>query len=184
MRSILLVAVLSLVGCSKRHPTDVLPVEDSPDTTTAQPVEVAPMPWEVPTDQRTADRFRSYQTCDTGFLAALARREIRAGDDIEPLFARYPECRIYRHGLWIDLSFSRGFGGTSIIAKNGKLVRGATGSCTYCDEFFNTTTNEEWTDHTHSYYERLDRWVAFRGSMPALIGAPSLLMVSWRPNDR
>lgn len=82
------------------------------------------------------------------------------------------------------MSLPDGFGGTTVIAKNGKLVYGSTASCVYHDVFFNTTTDAEWTDHTSSYAARWDRWSMFRDAVPAVIGFPAGVLVRWHPDDR
>jgi hypothetical protein len=184
MRIVASVLLVAVVGCWSSKPAELPAVTTTLEVTEIQPTEVAPAPWEVPSDSDTASLFRSFRTSDIRLLRVLALREIDAGDEIAPLIERFPECRVLRHGAWIDLSVYHDMGGTRVIAKNGKLVSGDTGSCIYHHTFFNTTSEAEWTDHSHSYSERIHRWSAPRNSLPAVAGLPAALMVSWQLDDR
>jgi hypothetical protein len=175
MRAAVLVLATGFVGCAKPQPAEV---------PAAAPVEVAPPPLEVPSDPHTAYRSRCHRESDVPLLRALARREIRPGDDIEPLVARFPECHVLRHGPYVALSFSHGRGGTGVTAKNGKVVGGGTGSCTYHDVFFSTLTEAEREDCRNSYHAVMHRWYACRDTLPAAVGVPASILVWHRPSDR
>jgi hypothetical protein len=94
--------------------------------------------------ERRRARMESYRNFGEPILRGLARGDIKPGDSIEALAKAYPDYTFSRSGVYAVLSRSNGFGGTSLIAKDAKLVYASTCSCTYHDEFFNTTTKEEW----------------------------------------
>lgn len=88
MRTFAAIVLFTLVGCAKPQ-FDEGPAIVESATGLTQPVEVAPAPWEVPSDQQTAARFRWHRESVKPLLRALAIREIRAGDDIAALIARH-----------------------------------------------------------------------------------------------
>src|SRR5262249_50316487 len=109
MRSSVLGLAIVLTGCV-RSAAERPPAFPATPVVAAVPAgpEVAPMPWEVPSDPDTAVRYRHHQQSEVALLRALARREIRPGDAIEPLIQRFPECDVLRHGPYVNLGFRHG----------------------------------------------------------------------------
>ena len=145
-----LVITLALAGCAQ------------PDATEAEP---APL-YVVSRDPDQAQRMVSFRDNQAPILRGLARGEIRAGDPIEPLVAMMNlrlHCQVTRSGEFVTLhSDPTGYGGTMLIASNGKLVFARTSSCKYKDLFFDGMTEAGRKAHWEGYHAEMEKLITLR----------------------
>lgn len=73
----------------------------------------------------------------------FAHGRFKAGDTLDRLLDSHPPTRVVHHGRYTTVSYGSGFGGTSVIARDGKLVIAVAWSCVYEHVFFNTLTAAE-----------------------------------------
>jgi|GEM_PF-879024 len=161
MRTTALLVSMALAGCAPKPEVENTPATDA-----------EPAPLYVPSDNpHQAKRMVGFRDDEEPVLLGLARGEIRAGDPIEPLVLMVPQkpfSRVYRHGEYVTLHADpTGYGGTTLVAKNGKLVSARTSSCTFHDVFFDGMTEAERTVHGKSYSEEVQKQIALRQRPPA-----------------
>lgn len=176
MRTVVLVLVLA--GCAKPQPSQ--PIEEVVPVVVV-PVDVDPVV-EPPAEPKYGNPFNMspHDTCETFkddehdlLTRALARGEVKAGDDIEPLIKRFPYYRVARYGVYTDLGFSGPESYLIVSAKNGKLVSAVTGGCILSGRFFDTTTPEDHRDSKRSYDAMMKQRAVVRDTFPALVGFPA-----------
>jgi hypothetical protein len=189
------ILLTGLLGCSLPH---VIGTPDSaeplPTTAQAPPVPTvpplpAPLPREIePLDPQLkvrAARFREHRNSPDPILRGLARGDIKAGDPLGTLIKDNPHYDVLRFDDYVMMGYDpTGYGGTRLMAKNGKLVLGITCSCVYHDVFFNKT--REMTEQEHvacAMAERRARQqqLDFGYAMPAAVGVAGSLAGRLRP---
>lgn len=144
MRTVLLLCVLTLVGCA-----------EPPAPAVEEPITVAVA--EPPFLARVSEEERQTSiNSPNPMVRALARREIDAGMRIEPVMARFPNCEVLRHEPYVTLEYGGGFAGQQLVAKNGKLIAASDGSCLHHDVFFDERTDAEYALWSNGYYAALE----------------------------
>lgn len=151
-----LAMTLALAGCAQ---------PDAVEATPATEAEPAPL-YVVSDDPRQAQRMVSFRDNEDPILRGLARGEIRAGDLIEPLVAMMNlrlHCMVTRSGEFVTLhSDPTGYGGTRLIATNGKLIAAQTSSCICQDLFFDGMTEAARKAHDVGYSVEMEKLIALR----------------------
>lgn len=104
-------------------------------------------------------------------LSGLARNVIRVGDPVEPLIKIHQHYEVFRHGEFVILHYDpTGFGGTSLTAKDGKLVFAGTSSCIYHDVFFDIMAERDRKARGEGYADELQKRRDLRLALPAAVG--------------
>jgi len=138
---------------------------DAVEATPATEAEPAPL-YVVSCDPHQAQRMVSFRDDEDPILRGLARGEIRAGDPIEPLVAMMNlrrSCQVTRSGEFVTIhSDPTGYGGTRLIASNGKLIAATTRSCVFRDVFFDGMTEASRKAHGDGYFAEMEKQMALR----------------------
>ena len=117
-------------------------------------------------------------------LRGLARREINAGDAIGPLIRANPHYEVFRFGDTVVLTYDpTGYGGTRVMAKNGKLVGASTSSCVYHDTFFDLMTDAERSAGWEAFGREYKTRIYSKLAVPAVIGTAAGITVFRRPKN-
>jgi len=79
---------------------------------------------------------------------------------VEHVIATNNPARVEQFGEFVQLSYQDGFSftGVRIIAKKGRVVQAAAGSCTWNRVFFDQMSPEEWKAYsyaTNAYLQRM-----------------------------
>ncbi len=159
MRIAAILLSLLLIGCSRRE-TEAVPIVD--DVQQEEVERHDPIP----------DSRRKWHGEDKDpVLSGLARNEIRSGDPVEPLIKMHQHYEVFRHGEFVILHYDPTlFGGTSLTAKNGKLIFASTSSCIYHDVFFDTMTERDRMARGEGYAHELQKRNNLRTALPAAVG--------------
>ena len=150
----------------------------------ARAADPAPPPREVDPDPRRPARLEERRKDPDPVLRGLARRDIVAGDPVEPIIRANPHYEVFRVGDYVVLTYDpTGYGGTRVMAKDGKLVGAWTSSCVYHDTFFDVMTDEVrgagWEAFGREYTTRIHGKL----TAPAVIGTAAGVTVFRRPKN-
>lgn len=120
-----------------------------------------------------ATYFRVWSRHDYQIVRAMSREchpiwkdlhwgRIRPGQDVAKLVAGSAPVRIERFGEfeWLRYNSIGDFTGVLIIARNGRIVGAAAGSCTWQREFFNVLTPEGLQACDEAYLEYMKAEIA------------------------
>jgi hypothetical protein len=151
-------------------------------STLATADEPAPPPRGADPDPRRPARLEVQRKDPDPVLRGLARRDIAAGDAVQPIIKDNPHYEVFRCGDYVVLTFDpTGYGGTRVIAKDGKLIAASTSSCIYHDTFFEVMTEAErgaaWVAYDKEYKTRINAKL----TLPAVVGTAAGFVVWRRP---
>jgi len=178
------VLVLVLAGCANPQPTQ--PIEEVVPVI-LRPADAMVVPHGEP-KYGYPFNMSPHDTCETfkddehnPLRRALARGEVKAGDDIEPLIQRFPKFKVARYGVYTDLGYSGPEEYFVVTAKNGKLVSAVTGGCILSGEFFETRSPDELENSKRSSDAMMQQRSEFREAFPAIVGVPAAFHALRKP---